>query len=91
MQVLSPKQKLVSDSAVVKQWHQIVDSSFFIEMSEKALMDYIESVGDMNESTAIANYYRIQGARLFRKRLLTFADPPEPRRTPRSDMLEPEP
>lgn len=91
MKVQTPKQKLASDKDAIQKWQAIVDNSFFDEMSERVLSDFIESMGEAGEVNAVAAYYRIQGARQYRKRLLTFADPPETRKLSRFDMLEPEP
>lgn len=90
MKVQSPREKLLADKASVTRWQQLADNSFFVEMTERALVEFMERLGDANDPGALANHYRLQGARAYRRLLLQFADPAETPRARASDRLEPD-
>ena len=75
MEIPSPKAKFVEDKDAVAKHQRLVDDPLTRRALDVTLAQIVESMGDSNEPTALPNYYRIQGAKQFRKVFLQLADP----------------
>lgn len=75
----SPRQKLVAEERVAKQFLDVIDSTAFERGSELAMLQFIENLPDTADpAVAAAGYARIIGAREFLAQLKSIAEPAMP-------------
>ncbi len=74
----SPKQRFLEQSALAKQFLDVVDSEAFTRATELAMLAFMEQLTDATDpSTAAANAYRLHGARHFLALLKSLPEPPK--------------
>ncbi len=75
----SPKQRFLEQSALAKQFLDVVDSEAFTRATELAMLAFVEHLTDATDpSNAAANSYRLDGAKRFLKLLKSLPEPPSP-------------
>lgn len=89
MPLQTPKQKFLANKDAVAKLQRIVDDPFVEDALAVALLEYVESLSDSNDPVALPNYYRIQGAKAFRRLFLRLTDVPEKADTRQRDVLNP--
>jgi hypothetical protein len=75
----SPKQRFLEQSALAKQFLDVVDSEAFQRATELAMLGLVEQLADSTDpSSAAANSYRIDGAKRLLAILKALPEPPKP-------------
>ncbi len=75
----TPKARFLEQSALAKQFLDVVDSEAFTRATELAMLAFMEQLTDATDpSTAAANAYRLHGARHFLALLKSLPEPPKP-------------
>jgi hypothetical protein len=75
----SPKQRFLEQSALAKQFLDVVDGEPFQRATELAMLGLVEQLADATDpSNAAANSYRIDGAKRFLALLKALPEPPKP-------------
>jgi hypothetical protein len=86
---MSPKERFQEDKPAVKQLSDLAENAAFLRACDMAMLQVAESIPILNDpQAAAANAYRLEGARIFQRTLLTLADKPEVKET-RSRQLTP--
>lgn len=75
-----PKNEFLKSSADVKAFQDIADSPIFGRAVNVALLDFIEQQPpNASQADAVANAYRLEGARAYARTLQKIAEAPEPK------------
>jgi hypothetical protein len=81
---LSHKQRFLAEEKLAAQHRDIVVTEAFQRATETALLQLLSELPDtVDQVTAVAQYHRIMGARMYITRLLNIAEktPPETKPT----------
>lgn len=75
---MSPKERFQENKPAANQLSDLAASAAFQHACDMAMLQMAESFPLVNDPTAAAaNAYRLEGARIFQRTLLTLAEKPE--------------
>lgn len=78
----------IKESADFRNVLDTIAAPAFSAVCEAVLLDFYRSTSALTSNAPDANWFRLEGARMFMERLLSIAQPESPKPRPIRDNLE---